>query len=180
MTLSGEAYDERLQQLAVVTADSAGDRDQIDRSVRDVLKLAREHLGMDVAFVSKFVAGRRVFMAVEPGDGGQVIAEGDSGALEASFCQRVIDGRLPGLIKDVTRLPAFAQLPSTPFPIGAHLSTAITLCDGTVYGTLCCFSFTPDESLRARDLKRLRMAADMVARLIDAANRGEEGAFLVD
>ena len=71
-------------------------------------------------------------------------------------------------------------MPSTPFPIGAHLSTAITLCNGTVYGTLCCFSFAPDESLRARDLKRLRMAADMVARLIDGANRGENGAFLVD
>jgi len=116
MNRCGEAYDERLRQLAVVTADSKGDREQIDRSVRDVLQLAREHLGMDVAFVSRFVGGRRVFIAVEPSDGGEVIAEGDSEALEASFCQRVIDGRLPGLVRDVAKFPGFAQCRARLFP----------------------------------------------------------------
>ncbi|MET0544060.1 MAG: GAF domain-containing protein [Variovorax sp.] len=156
-----------------MTAD-AGDR-QIDRAVRDVLQLAREHLRMDVAFVSKFERGQRVFRQVDPDDGQQVIAAGGADPLEMSFCQRVIDGRLPEMVTDVTKLPDFAELPATPFRIGAHLSTPICLADGLVYGTLCCFSFAPDDSLRERDLKRLRMAAELVARLIDSARSRNAG-----
>jgi len=44
------------------------------------------------------------------------------------------------------------------------------LRDGTLYGTLCCFSFAPNEDLTGRDLKRLQMAAQMMARLIDRAH----------
>ena len=85
-----------------------------------------------------------------------------------SFCQRVVDGRLPELVHDVSKLPDVAELPPAPFPVGAHLSTPLVLGDGTIYGTLCCFSFAPNETLTAeRDLKRLHMAARLAARLVD-------------
>jgi GAF domain-containing protein len=88
----------------------------------------------------------------------------------------VIDGRLPQLVCDVAAWPHAADLPKVDFPVGAHLSTPIVLRGGVIYGTLCCFSFAANEALAQRDLKRLRMASELVARLIDQANeRAERG-----
>lgn len=162
-------FDEELARVAVVTADVS--HEQIDRSVREVLRLVREHLQMDVAFVSHFTQGQRVLQYVDEDGDRQLLDEGRAGPLEQSFCQRVIDGRLPELVRDVRKLPDFDKLPITPFRIGAHLSTPIVLEDGSVYGTFCCFSLAPNDSLVERDLKRLRMAARMAARLIDQARK---------
>jgi GAF domain-containing protein len=166
------AFEDELEHVAVVTADMS--HAQVDHSVREVLKLMREHLAMDVAFVSHFTDGRRFFRQIDAEDLEWLNAEGTSDALERSFCQRVVDGRLPQLIRDVRKLPNFADLPKTPVPIGAHLSVPIVLPDGTVYGTLCCFSHAPNEDLTQRDLKRLRMAADMTARLISKSSRRDD------
>lgn len=145
--------------------------DHIDRAVREVLRLMREHLEMDVAFVSHLHEGRRYFVTVDTREGAEVIAQGDSAPCEESFCQRVIDGRMPQSVQDVRELPDAATLPVTAFAIGSHLSTPIVLGSGRVYGTLCCFSFEADRPLVDRDLKRLRMAADLTARLIDKRHR---------
>ena len=164
--LAANEFDRRLSRLAVATADQSDPL--VDDAVNDVLRLVREILKMDVAFVSHFQGGRRVFRNVQAGDGNSVIAVGGSDPLESSFCQRVIDGRLPQLVHDVAKLRDVAALPPTPFPVGAHLSTPLVLGDGTVYGTLCCFSFAPNETLtKERDLKRLQMAARLAARLVD-------------
>lgn len=162
-------FEEELERVAVVTVDMS--HEQVDRSVREVLKLMREHLAMDVAFVSHFTEGRRVYRQVDAADNRWRGAEGSSDALERSFCQRVVDGRLPQLVTDVQKLPNLAELPRPPVPIGAHLSVPIVLPDGDVYGTLCCFSTAPNEALTHRDLKRLRMAADLTARLIAKSRR---------
>jgi GAF domain-containing protein len=163
-------FAEELESVAVVTADMS--HEQVDRSVREVLKLMRDHLAMDVAFVSHFSEGRRFFRQIDASDSYWRDSEGNSDALERSFCQRVVDGRLPQLITDVRKLPNFAELPRTPVPIGAHLSVPIVLPNGDIYGTLCCFSTAPNERLTQRDLKRLKMAADLTARLV-AKNRRE-------
>lgn len=166
--------EEQLAQMAVVTANAG--HEQIHRSVQEVLQLMRLHLAMDVAFVSQFEGGRRVFRQIDASAGSWVIKAQQSDPVEQSFCQRVLDGRLPQLVLDVRTLSNFAELPSTPFPIGAHMSVPIVLPDGMVYGTLCCFSFAPNYALNQRDLKRLQMAADMTARLIAKSIRDEDGA----
>ncbi|WP_083745542.1 GAF domain-containing protein [Variovorax sp. KK3] len=163
------AFTRQLKLYATVTSDA--DDARIDRAVRDVLKLVREHLQMDLAFVSNVRDGRRAFRNIDPPDGRQLIEEGASDPEEVSFCRQVIDGRLPQLVTDVESYAGRAQLPPTPFRIGAHMSVPITLVDGTVYGTLCCFSFAPNPTLVDRDLKRLQMAAQMAARLVDQARR---------
>lgn len=159
------ALEEALARAAALPDDAPIER--IDRSVHEVLRLMREHLGMDVAFVSRVHAGRRYFVTVETRQGAEVIAEGESAPANESFCQRVIDGRMPECVPNVARLPDADSLPRTPYTIGTHLSTPIVLADGSTYGTLCCFSFEVAPPLQDRDLKRLRMAADMTARLID-------------
>ncbi|OUM01884.1 GAF domain-containing protein [Variovorax sp. JS1663] len=160
-----DAFEVTISQLLVATSDSADEL--IDSSVGEVLRLLREHLQMDVAFVSEFCDGRRVFRRVDARPQARVIEAGQSSSLEESFCQRVVDGRLPQLIHDVAALPSASELPPTPFPVGAHLSTPIVLDDGRVYGTICCFSFAPNEQLTQRDLKKLEMSAQLTAKKIN-------------
>jgi diguanylate cyclase (GGDEF)-like protein/PAS domain S-box-containing protein len=134
----------------------------------DALAAIRTHLRMDVAFISEFTEGRRVFRQVDSSNGNAPIQVGGSDALDDSYCQRVIDGRLPELIPDAFDIPAALELPATAaLPVRAHLSVPIRLQDGRIYGTFCCFSSTPDRTLNHRDLDMMRMFADLSARQID-------------
>jgi EAL domain-containing protein (putative c-di-GMP-specific phosphodiesterase class I) len=52
-------------------------------------------------------------------------------------------------------------------PIGSHLSVPLRLHDGRIYGTLCCFSFSPDVSLNERDLNMMKAFAELITYQID-------------
>lgn len=144
----------------------------------DILRSVREHLGMDVAFISEFCDGRRVFRYVDSHHPDQPVIVDASDALEDSYCQRVIDGRLPQLITDAQLLAEARKLPVTAeLPIGAHLSIPIVLADGRIYGTFCCFSFSADPTLNERDLALMRVFADLVARQIDRDLAAEREKF---
>lgn len=137
-------------------------------SLPQLLNAIRQHLQMDVAFVSEFARGRRVFRTVDPPGPDNPVQPGASDPLEESYCQRVVDGRLPELMCDAKQNPVAAALPVThALPVGAHLSVPILLADGSCYGTFCCFSYSPDQSLDARDLNMMRVFADVAAKLID-------------
>ena len=148
----------------MATAD--GSDDLIDSSVTETLKLLRQRLAMDVVFVSEFVDGQRVFRYVDAPGNKPAIPLGHSDPLEHTWCQRVVDGRLPQFIVDSGKLTDRGSLPAVPFPVGTYLSTPIFLTDGRVYGTLCCFSFSPNEQIHERDLKNLQMVAMLVAKKI--------------
>lgn len=136
-----------------------------------MLHAVREHLGMDVAFISEFRATDRIFRHVDA-KGSAPIEAGAALPLEQGYCQRVVDGRLPQLITDARALPAAAALPETSgVPIGSHLSVPIRLSDGRVFGTLCCFSFIPDVSLTERDLQIMKVVAELLADQIDQEAR---------
>jgi len=161
----------KIAELLVATADGADLA--IDEAVPGVLRLLRDRMNMDVVFVSEFTGGQRVFRYADQTPGREVVTAGESDPLETSWCQRVVDGRLPGLIADAA--PLQRQDPSlrTPFPIGTHLSTPIVLDDGEVYGTLCCFSFSVNPQITEQDLRRLRYTADLTASKINRS-RGED------
>lgn len=152
--------------------------DALDR----VLQVIRSHLGMDVAFVSEFTGDRRIFRHVDASPGAP-LQVGDSHPLEDSYCQRVVDGRLPELIPDTSAVPEAMALPvTTAVPVGAHLSVPIRLRDGSVYGTFCAFSFSPDHSLNERDLDMMRAFADLASYQIERrleANKGHDATVRV-
>ncbi len=165
----------KVSEMLVATADSSDEL--IDSSVSEVLALLRQRMAMDVVFVSEFVDGRRVFRYVEEAEWAPQLPVGASDPLEQTWCQRVVDGRLPESMPDVKRqLALHADMPRPPFDIGTHLSTPIRLSDGQVYGTLCCFSLGPREIVEQRDLKNLRSVAQLVARKIEG--RQKPPAFL--
>ena len=159
----------QVSEMLVATAD--GSDDLIDSAVTEMLQLLRQRLAMDVVFVSEFADGQRIFRYVDSSGSKSknkpLIPTGHSDPLEQTWCQRVVDGRLPQFISDSNKLPNRATLPAVPFPIGTYLSTPIFLNDGRIYGTLCCFSFSPNEHIHERDLKNLQSLATLVAKKID-------------
>lgn len=166
----------RISELLVATAD--GTDPSIDHSVTEVLRTLRDRLRMDVVFVSEFVDGQRVFRFVE-GDN-PPMAPGDGNPLEESWCKQVVDGRMPELVPDAAAVAKGIGLPPTDIAVGAHLSTPIVLTDGSVYGTLCCYSAAPNPALRKRDLDNLRNCAILVARKVNAARKANRAGAEVD
>ena len=157
-----------VSEMLVATADASDEL--LDNAVSEILALLRERLKMDVVFVSEFVDGERIFRYVDATRDRPTISLGDANPLEETWCQRVVDGRLPELIPNVQTFPGKAQLPLTPFDIGTFISTPVRLDGGHVYGTLCCLSFSPHESVQERDLKNLKSVAMLVAKKVDKAN----------
>jgi EAL domain-containing protein (putative c-di-GMP-specific phosphodiesterase class I) len=136
-------------------------------SITRMLKAIRTHLGMDVAFASEITGGEvHIRHADTASDGpirvGDVFPAGDS------YCQRIVDGRLPQLMPDTSAFSEAAALASTAaLPVGAVLSVPIRLGDGSTYGTFCCFSFAANGSLNHRDLAMIRAFAELAAGEID-------------
>ena len=132
--------------------------------LQNTLSALRRHLDMDVAFISHFHDGLREFKFVDSKNNNPPIAVGDSGSLEDSYCQRVIDGRLPEIINDAFELPEAMNMPVTALvPVRAHMSVPIKLSDGKIYGTFCCFSYTPDQTLNERDISVMHVFADLIS-----------------
>lgn len=133
---------------------------KIDRLLCRMMSVIRNHLDMETAFISEFTEGQRVFRYVDSGLVESPIAVGGSEPLSESYCQRIIDGRLPEIIHDAFELPAALELEATTaVPVRGHLSVAITLSDGTLYGTFCFFSSRAHHGLNERDLALIRAFA---------------------
>ena len=160
-----DALEVSVSELIISTADQSDDL--VDDTVRQVLHDLREHLKMDVIFISEIRDGKRMFKHVDNKPGCDLIATGGGSRLEESFCQCVLQGRLPKLVHDAEAYREKANLPPTPFRVGAHISAPIVLADGQVYGTLCTFSNAADPSLTEKDLQKLECVARVAARKID-------------
>jgi GAF domain-containing protein len=160
----------KVSELLVATAD--GSDELIDSAVTEVLSLLRQRLAMDVVFVSEFVDGERVFRYVESNGNSQSPPEGASDPLEETWCQRVVDGRMPEHIPDISQYAGRDEIPAVAFPVNTYLSTPILLQGGKVYGTLCCYSASANNAIQQRDLRNLRSVAQLVARKVDRPTSG--------
>lgn len=150
-----------MQSVLSVFSEHAGQRspDILNRMLRAV----RTHLGMEIGFISHFVGDQRVFSHVDSAAPCPLSA-GDCMPLDQGYCRLVVDGVLPELIRDATAHPIAKNIPETStFPIGAHMSVPIRLPNGQIYGTFCCFSSRPEQSLTDRDLMMMRAFADLAA-----------------
>ncbi|MFT4172795.1 MAG: EAL domain-containing protein [Rhodocyclaceae bacterium] len=142
-----------------------------------ILNIVRNHLGMDVAFISRFGEVTRVLEHVV-GEVDCPLVPGQSLPLEEGYCLKIVQGELPQLIPDTSQVPATLDIPATrQLPIGAHLSVPIQLENGHVYGTLCCFNHLPIPRLGAEDLRLVRALSDVLAANIDRAHEEKAAAL---
>jgi hypothetical protein len=164
--------DVRIAELLVATSDTADPL--LHPKVPEALRLLREKLQMDVVFVSQFVDQRRQFRVVESAPHKTVVKAGQSDPLEETWCQHVVDGRMPQLVKDARPLVEAGTVPDPGMEIGTHLSTPVLLGNGSVYGTLCCFSQEVKAGVGERDLQRLQIVAKLLAEDLRAHDVGKE------
>ena len=134
--------------------------DLLDR----ILTTASEQLGMEVAFISELVEGQIVFRSLGGDAESFGFAEGVGTALEASFCRRVIEGRIPSVVQDVGEDEEVRNLGVTrESRIGSYVGVPLQLSDGRLFGTLCCMSHSPDPSLRERDVEFMNVLARLIS-----------------
>ena len=156
-----DEIDVHIAELLIATPDSADPL--LHPKVKEALHILREHMKMDVVFVSQFKGNRRTFKVVEAGHKGTKLIPGQSDPLEETWCKQVVDGRLPQLVKDASGYAKSGAFPAPGVAIGTVLSTPVVLKNGNVYGTLCCFSRQIKEDVSQLDLQRLQMTAKLLA-----------------
>lgn len=136
--------------------------------VERILQAVRSHLRMDVAFASHVTATETIIRFCD-GDERAPFVAGDIFPVEDGYCKRILDGKIPALIRDAALVAEVAGLACTKdMPIGAHISVPLILSDGSVYGTFCCFSFEANDALSDRDVEMMRAFAELAAAQIEA------------
>lgn len=153
-----------LDELSAIASERPFSGEVVERT----LAAAREHLGMDVAFVAEFSGDRLAFRSIE-GDGESFGFERGGGIdLGGSYCRRLVDGRIPGVLPDARGDGRVKDLEVTGNSgIGAYVGVSLRFSDGRVYGTFCCLSHSPEPSLRERDAGFMRVLARLVSEQLE-------------
>ena len=151
--------------MAAADLDQLIQSDRIDR----ILATVRDHLGMEIAFVSRYVEGaQREFTHIST----DLPIPHKPGLREPqaeSFCYHILEGRLPELIHDAADYPLAQTLPITnALPVGCHLNVPLRLSSGEVYGSFCCLSRAADRTITERDMGVIRAFAALAIEQIES------------
>ena len=137
-------------------------------SINRILRAVREHLGTEIAFVSRYVENNEKELTHVDSDVELPMGPGFRDPRENSYCWHIAEGRLPELIQDPADHPFTATMGITEFlPVGCHLNVPLRLSDGSLYGSFCCLSRSPDRSMNERDIGVLRAFAALAVEQIE-------------
>jgi EAL domain-containing protein (putative c-di-GMP-specific phosphodiesterase class I) len=149
-------------------------RSAADQQIADLLVTAKESLDLSVAFLSR-LDGTTQHLEVVETSVPVLVQEGAKVRQDTSFCQAILDGRLPAVIPDVKQYPEAMKLPSARIPrIRSYVSTPVHLSDGSLYGTFCAFGFRSDKELGKRDEALMRVLASAAAVVVEPEVRDQE------
>jgi EAL domain-containing protein (putative c-di-GMP-specific phosphodiesterase class I) len=149
-------------------------RSAADQQIADLLVTAKKSLDLSVAFLSR-MDGTTQHLEVVETSVPVLVQEGAKVRQDTSFCQAILDGRLPAVIPDVKRSPTAMALPSARIPrIRSYVSTPVHLSDGSLYGTFCAFGFTSDKQLGKRDEALMKVLASAAAVIVEPQVREQE------
>ena len=128
---------------------------------------ARAHaLGLSLTFLSRLDGQTQHLEVVESSI--PLFRDGQTQPQSTSFCQAILDGRLPPVIPDVAKLPEAMRLPAARFPrIRSYVAVPVTLSDGSLYGTFCAAGFSKDRGLVERDRALLEVLSSAAATIIE-------------
>ena len=163
-------------QIASIADDAPSDT--LADMLKSALSAVREHLELDIAYMSEFVDGDTVFREVIAPQMTDMIADGELGdGLQVgkslpkmeTYCHHIMDGLLPTLITDTNELEISRNLQVTKdLKIAAHVGIPLVLKDGTKFGMFCGISHTPKPTMNERDLRVMQMFANMVTEHLDS------------
>jgi GAF domain-containing protein len=146
-----------------------------DEIVERALAVARDVLGLDLAYMTQFTDDDQVYKGTSGDADGFKMREGGSLPLEGTYCQRMVLGRIPNLVRDTAEEDELRDLKLTKdADIGSYVGVPITLSDGTVYGTICAASHEAAPELAEKDVKFMHVLARIVGAEVEQARLANE------
>lgn len=144
--------------------------DRIDRA----MSLARRHLRLDVALVSRISEVSQDFTAVD-GDAPLFGVEvGGSVPLDQTYCDLMLRGEIPSVVPDAAADSRVCGLAATgEGGVGSYVGVPLRYSDGTLYGTFCCLGRDAQAHLTERDGEFLEMLAELLVDDLDAHREQE-------
>jgi HD-GYP domain-containing protein (c-di-GMP phosphodiesterase class II) len=130
-----------------------------------------------VAYLARIDGSTQVFHALSGDTRSFGFAEGDAVDLAGTYCQRMIEHRIPNAVPCVAEHDELSALPiTTQAQIGAYIGVPVRLPNGHIYGTLCAVSHTPAPGLAEVDLTVMQSFAGLIANhlehdVLDAATQ---------
>lgn len=147
-------------------------RSATDEQVAELLRVAKRSLGLSLACFTRMDGTIQHLEVVESSI--PLFKDGMTQPQQTSFCQAILEGRLPAVIPNVSKLPEAKRLPAARFPrIRSFVSVPVRLSDGELYGTFCAAGFTADRELCARDQALMEVLASAAATVIEPGVRGQ-------
>ena len=160
----------QLTTLSAVASEITSERtsERIPETIEWVLEVAREELGMEVAFVSEFTQQRMVFRKLAGEAESFGWKEDESVPVDDTFCRLLLEGYIPNVIPHAKADGRVNFLNVTgKADIGSYVGAPVRFSDGTLYGTFCVLSHSPEPSLAERDAQFIRVLARLVAEQIE-------------
>jgi EAL domain-containing protein (putative c-di-GMP-specific phosphodiesterase class I) len=149
----------------------ARQRSDAEQQVADLLVIARESLNLSLSFLTR-MDGTTQHLEVVESSIPFLFKDGATQRQETSFCQAVIDGRLPAVMPNIKAFPEAMRLPAARLPrLRSFVSVPVVLSDGTMYGTFCAAGFTADKELNKRDQALMNVLAHAAAVIIEPSVR---------
>lgn len=147
-------------------ASNRPERSDTDMKVAELLRTAKNSLGLSLTFLSRLDGEVQHLEVVESSI--PFFHDGQTQPQATSLCQAILDGKLPNVIPNVAKLPEAKRLPAARFPrIRSYVSVPVSLSDGTLYGTFCAAGFTADNELSKRDRALMEVLASAAATVIE-------------
>ncbi|MDZ7679834.1 MAG: EAL domain-containing protein [Acidimicrobiales bacterium] len=141
-------------------------RSDAEEQVAELLSTAKDALGLSLTFLSRLDGTTQHLEVVESSI--PLFKDGQTQPQDSSFCQAILDGKLPPVIPNVAKLPEAKRLPAARFPrIRSYVSVPVHLSDGSLYGTFCAAGFTADKGLTKRDQALMEVLARAAAAVIE-------------
>ena len=132
--------------------------------IESCLRVARERLRMEIAWLAEFAGDRKVFRVVEGETDEWGLHDDDWIPLSDSYCRRMFEAEIPNAIPDTAVQPPLPTLDVTQrLGIGSYIGVPLVLPHGELRGAFCCARHTPNEALDDRDVRFMQVLARLVA-----------------
>jgi len=133
-----------------------------------LLRIARDQLGMEVAFISEQLgAEQRRFRNVQALPLADAPLSGQVTPTGGTYCRALLSGQLDEVVPDAGADDTARSL-DPGFRVGAHVGVAMHRRDGRLYGSLCAYANHPQAALRPRDAEILRILAPVLMELVES------------
>jgi GAF domain-containing protein len=147
--------------------------------VERALEIARDVLGMELAYMTQFTPDDQVYRGIAGEAGSFGMEEGGAWPLEGSYCRRMVLGEIPNAVTDTASEEALRDLELTKrADIGSYVGVPIKLSDGTLYGTICTTSHEASPELADRDVQFMHVLARIIASQLEQRRLAEENESL--